>query len=188
MPVFPSCAKHRGSDAPAVTFFYAHYRIGIQSGSRNQSSAHSPMKSCATQSTATARWPFWLLLVAWVCVHSPQTVMPTVLTWLAEARSFSHQRDLSRSAAFVLAGEKASSRVAIALARVPASQQDTPPQLPISVPPTAVLKKIDLATEWLIDVRPPAEQGALAWKVELGCSSRQRARPPHGPPRTGNMI
>jgi len=146
------------------------------------------MTSCVTQSTATARWPFWLLLVAWVCAHSPQTVMPTVLTWLAEARSFSHQRDLSRSAAFVLAGEKEPSRVAVALDHVRASHPDAPPQLPLSVPPTAVLKKIDFATEGLIDVRPPAEQGALAWKVELGCSSRQRARPPHGPPRTGNMI
>jgi hypothetical protein len=146
------------------------------------------MSSRSAQSNAAARWPFWLLLVAWVCAHSPQTVMPTVLTWLAEARSFSHQRDLSRSAAFVLAGEKAPSRVAEALALVQASQQDAASPAPISIPSTAVLKKIDLATERLTDLGPPAVRDALAWQFELEYSSRQRGRPPHTPPRFGNMI
>ncbi len=146
------------------------------------------MTSRAAQSTAAARWPFWLLLVAWVCVHSPQTVMPTVLTWLAEARSFSHQRDLSRSAAYVLAGEKAPSRVSEALALVQAAQQDAASNAPISVPSTAILKKIDLATERQIDVGLPAERKALGCQVELDYSSRQRAQPPHAPPRVGNMI
>ncbi len=146
------------------------------------------MTSRATQSTVTARWPFWLLLVAWVCAHSPQTVMPTVLTWFAEARSFSHQRDLSRSAAFVLGGEKEPSRAGDAIALVHASQQDAAHSAPISVPSTAVLKKIDLTTEQHTDVGPPAERDALGYQADLDCSSRQRARPPHAPPRVGNMI
>ena len=146
------------------------------------------MSSRPAQSTAAARWPFWLLLVAWVCAHSPQTMMPTVLTWLAEARSFSHQGDLSRSAAFVLAGEKAPSRVAAALALVQTSQPEEASPAPISIPATAVLKKIDLATERLTEMGPPSERELLGWPVELEYRSRQRARPPHAPPRRGNMI
>ena len=53
------------------------------------------------------RWPFWLLIAAWVCANSPQAATYAVLSWMAEAGSFSHQKQLSREVAFLLAGEKA---------------------------------------------------------------------------------
>ena len=45
-----------------------------------------------------ARWPFWLLVVAWGCANGPQAAVYTTVAWLVEARSFSHQYDLTSQA------------------------------------------------------------------------------------------
>jgi hypothetical protein len=56
------------------------------------------------------RWPFWLLIAAWVCANSPQAATYAVLDWVASARHFSHQQQLAREVAHLLAGEKAPPR------------------------------------------------------------------------------
>ncbi|MES2692637.1 MAG: hypothetical protein V4773_04130 [Verrucomicrobiota bacterium] len=135
-------------------------------------------------SPATARWPFWLLLAAWVCANSPQVAVYTALTWLAEARTFSHQRDLSQQVAHLLVGEKAPSRVAEAVARLELpAREGGPVKAPASIPAATVLKKIDLAAEALVSVVAPEVQGKFCWENENGFGVARRAAPPHGPPR-----
>ncbi|MEO6244097.1 MAG: hypothetical protein ABIQ12_01570, partial [Opitutaceae bacterium] len=85
--------------------------------------------------SASARWPFWLLMVAWGCANTPQVGVYTGLAWLSEARSFSHQHRLSTDVAFVLAGKPTPQRIARAVKSTPVRPQ--PP-----VPAEAVLKKM----------------------------------------------
>lgn len=98
------------------------------------------------RSTAAARWPFRALLAAWVCANCPQAAVYAVVTWLAEARTFSHQYELTRSVAHLLKGEHSASRVAVVLQRALAEAPDRAPVLP-PVPPEAVLRKIPLCVE-----------------------------------------
>ena len=61
--------------------------------------------------TTSRRWPFWLLIAAWVSANSPQAATYAVLAWLADARSFSHQHRLTLDVAHLLAGEKVPKRM-----------------------------------------------------------------------------
>ena len=128
----------------------------------------------------TPRWPFWLLIAAWVCANSPQAATYAVLTWLAEARSFSHQKQLTFDVAHLLAGEKSPSHHAVG-AVAGNEDQPAPPLSPI--PDAAVLKKLDLSSETAgILPRPVVARvrrnSAGDWRGDT-----LRAPPPHGPPR-----
>lgn len=130
-----------------------------------------------SSSLTSPRWPFWLLIAAWVCANSPQAATYAVLTWLAEARSFTHQQRLAVEVAFLLSGEKTPERIS-------AAATATAAKLPPAVPADAVLKKLPLALECTAEspVAPTApEQGrpaSLRWPGAL------RSPPLLGPPRT----
>lgn len=126
------------------------------------------------------RWPFWLLIAAWFCANSPQAAVSAALTWLAEARTFSHQRELSREVAHLLGGEKAQGRVAAALAE--AAQNESAKRMP-AIPAAAVLKKIDLAAEERTEVEPAEAVRNFVWRRENRMGAVRRAEPAHGPPR-----
>jgi hypothetical protein len=129
------------------------------------------------------RWPFWLLLAAWVCANSPQIATYALLTWLADARHFSHQQQLTREVAFLMAGEKSRDRpVAVVANEDPAPAPKLPP------PAGAVLKKIDLTSEGNSNLAPPASAGLRLAQVNLPAGGRLRAPPPHGPPRTAAIA
>ena len=97
-------------------------------------------------STTAPRWPFWLLIVAWVCANSPQVATYAVLAWLAEARQFSHQQQLTRDVAHLLSGEKTPAReTTVVVASDRGEEKASRP----AVPAASVLKKIDLSTEKL---------------------------------------
>lgn len=122
-----------------------------------------------------APWPFWLLLAAWLCANSPPSATYTALTWLGEARSFSHQQRLTVDVAFLLVGEKAPGLLA-GLKRIPPA-----PARPV-LPVNTALKKIELALAETIEVLPALSavvHGAFAPPAD----GTLRARPPHGPPR-----
>lgn len=142
------------------------------------------MRSSATP--ATRRWPFWLLLAAWVCANSPQVAVFSVLTWMAEARSFSHQGDLSRQVAQLLGGEAATSRVGEALARLdlPEQNDEAKEKAPLRAPTIVVLKKVDLTAEAVASVPPPTVRGIFVWENEDCFGASRRVAPPHGPPRS----
>jgi hypothetical protein len=137
-----------------------------------------------TTTSAKSRWPFWLLIAAWVCANSPQVAIVAVLAWLTEARTFSHQRELTREVAHLLSGEEAKSRVAERLGRMwtrNATEDETPQRAPLA--PPVVLKRIDLADEAQVAVATPVVQGNFGHAVESWAALTRRAAPPHGPPR-----
>jgi hypothetical protein len=127
------------------------------------------------------QWPFWLLIAAWVCVNSPQVAVYATLSWLAEARSFTHQQRLVADVAHLLGGgEAAPSRIAQTLARAKAHEPARP--LP-PVPAEAVLKKMPLAFERTAEFLPPALRAGFPRAAAQACPENFRAPPPHGPPR-----
>jgi len=38
-----------------------------------------------------ALWPFWLLVLAWVCANRPQVAAYGLITWVGNARHFTHR-------------------------------------------------------------------------------------------------
>ena len=134
--------------------------------------------------TTSRRWPFWLLIAAWVSANSPQAATYAVLAWLADARSFSHQHRLTLDVAHLLAGEKVPARVAsVALAddeRQPTSQRPACPE-------AAVLKKIDLSSEEGNAVVQPIRVGWRTLSPTDRSGATLRAPPPHDPPRVERL-
>lgn len=130
--------------------------------------------------SSTRKWPFWLLLAAWLCANSPQAAVFTVLTWLAEAPSFSHQERLAADVARLLGGAAPSRPIAEAVARA----QEQVPATPLpQVPADAVLKKIELSLEKTTDVLPAALRADRHREIAWLCPAPRRGAPPHGPPR-----
>lgn len=126
------------------------------------------------------RWPFWLLLAAWFCANSPQAATYAVLTWLAEARSFTHQQQLTFDVVHLLAGEKTPSRRAV----VVRAANDRSATMPLpSVPAAAVLKKIDLSSEKTGEVTPRLMAIGSHGPANERMLDSWRAPPPDEPPR-----
>ena len=123
-----------------------------------------------------ARWPFWLLLAAWFCANSPQSAMFAALSWLDEARHFSHQRRLTADVAFVLVGQKIPSH--FAMAAEASAQLPLPP-----VPVEAMLKKLDLAVERTSEALPVAMRTPHRVARAARPPERLGVPPPHEPPR-----
>lgn len=128
-----------------------------------------------------ARLPFWLLVAAWLCANGPQAAVYATVAWLVEARSFSHQHDLTRSVAHLLKGERAAGRVALVLQRTEAvAGPETAP-----VPAEAVLRGIVLGLEWGPNFEAPVSPAHRLAVPELRLPPSWRAAPPLGPPRLG---
>lgn len=123
-----------------------------------------------------ARWPFWLLLVAWACANSPQIALYAVLTWAGEARHFTHQQRLTAEVAHVLTGQPTPSLLA--------AMKEAPPRpfAPV-VPAEATLKKIELALERTTDVLPPESGQRTYLSRAASLPDSRREAPPHEPPR-----
>lgn len=132
------------------------------------------------RSSTPARWPFWVLLAAWVCANSPQVAVYTALTWLGEARHFTHQQRLTMEVAHVLGGAK--------LPGLLASMKCAPdrPFAPV-VPVEATLKKIELAVERTSEAMPPEVRVQVSLARSSVCPPARREAPPHEPPR-GLMV
>jgi hypothetical protein len=134
--------------------------------------------SSLSRNRSTARWPFWLLIAAWVCANSPQAATYALLTWFGEARHFSHQQRLTAEVAHVFTGEKSPAMAVVAL---DVSERPFAPM----VPSDATLRKIELAVERMADSPPLAVREnarvahAIRWPDRLG------EAPPHEPPRVG---
>jgi len=135
----------------------------------------------SARSRPTPRWPFWLLIVAWVCANGPQMACFEVVTWMKGASHFTHQMRLAQSAAELLNGEeKPETRLEVA-------QAAAEPALP-AVPPEATMKKIELAV-------PECRDDALAGRrvdpfhehVVLAPAT-VAADVPHPPPRGGRSA
>ncbi len=102
----------------------------------------------------------------------------TVLTWVGQARHFSHQQRLVTDVAFILTGHQAPG-----LGIKAAVKDIALPQTPPAVAAGVELKKIDLAVEGGIKVRRPvaAEKNFVVDVVTRAGAGR--GAPPHEPPR-----
>lgn len=125
-----------------------------------------------------ARWPFWLLLAAWVCANTPAGAACALLGWIEQARHFSHQRKLTAHVVYLLAGEKLP---APAVTTPPVNSMPTPPLPPVS--PEAMAKKVLFAPERTIAVLPPTLRADWPVGAVNLRDGTLRAPPPHGPPR-----
>ena len=121
-------------------------------------------------------WPIWLLVAAWFCAHSPQTLICTAVVWFGEARSFSHQQRLTSSVAHLLVGEKPHSLLAHVRAVLPDPAKPAFPALP-------ALKKIELAAEDTVRWLAPLPSPTFRLHAPQHAESALRAPPLHGPPR-----
>src|ERR1022692_529976 len=54
-----------------------------------------------------AGWSFWLLLAAWLCANSPQSVAYSLITWAMRSQHFTHQERLKADVARLLTGKGA---------------------------------------------------------------------------------
>lgn len=122
------------------------------------------------------RWPFWLLLGAWLCANTPAGAVGVFLTWFSEARTFSHQHRLTAQVAMVLVGEKKAPEVAPAADPSPAN-----PMPAVAV--EGAWKMIPLSLERAAEVPPPSLKLESRLRDEAGKLAWLRPPPAHGPPR-----
>jgi hypothetical protein len=124
------------------------------------------------------RWPFWALLVAWVCANTPQGAMAVAMVWAGEARAFSHQERLTAGVAELLTGVAMKGVLAKAaeLPERPESEQ---------VPADLTWKVAPLEVERTDEFLPPRVREAKERSGDVAEAGVWRAPPPHGPPRLG---
>ncbi len=134
-----------------------------------------------SRNRTNARWPFWLLLAAWVCANSPQVAVYTAIAWIGEARHFTHQQRLTAEVAHVLTGVKTPSVLA-AIRQVPLR-----PLAPV-VPAEATLKKIELAIARTVDLLGPVLPEKIGQGKERAMPDARTEAPPHEPPRVGRVV
>jgi hypothetical protein len=127
---------------------------------------------------AKSRWPFWLLLAAWLCASYPLAAT-YVVVWLGEARTFSHQQRLTADVARLLVGEETPSLLVDV-------ENEGPAKKP-AVPPTSSSKKVELAFEESAQVIEFVEPMQAHFAMLLTWESALSAAPPHGPPRGAGL-
>lgn len=132
--------------------------------------------------SSSSEWPFWLLLGAWVCANTPQIAIFTVVAWLAEGRTLTHQQRLTQDVARLLAGEKPTTPFADAVAK---AKEHLPKKQPTPTPADGVMKKLELSLETTCEVLPVALQTGPQAEAGWTCPEARRKQPPHGPPREG---
>jgi hypothetical protein len=129
--------------------------------------------------TSAPLWPFWLLVAAWICANCPQPGLYAVVSWFAEARTFSHQQRLTVQVAVLLGSDQAAAKPPPVVA---AADSVAPPAAPLC-PADAVVKKLPLQVE-NAGVGPRPSVAALRRRGgESAGTGIGRSPPPLGPPR-----
>lgn len=129
--------------------------------------------------TTPFRWPFWLLIAAWVCANTPQIAAWHVIVWVKNAQHFSHQAQLRGEVALLLSGAPA-----------PAAETETFAAATNTEAPVAPLATGDFSVKKIV-LSLVSERGGLsptlasvAWR-EIGFQSGPAhvADVPYPPPR-----
>jgi hypothetical protein len=128
-----------------------------------------------------ATWPFALLVLAWFCANSPQSLTFNVIVWARGARHFSHQERLKAEVAFLLAGPHRRAVLAAASPPPPA-----PPVVP--VPDEAVVRKIDLAAAGQAALGILPAEAVCFVSADFRAGPAERAEPPLAPPRDAPAV
>lgn len=128
-----------------------------------------------------AGWPFWLLIVAWVCASSPQAAVSGMIGWVGEARHFSHQGRLQAQLAVLLTGEQTPTAMV-------AMQDEAPTPFNLPAPVASGCTKIHLAVQETHELRPPSVKQAAPWTGLFQVADTIRDQPPHEPPRVRPVV
>jgi hypothetical protein len=129
--------------------------------------------------TTPLRWPFWLLIAAWVCANTPQVAAWHVIVWVKNAQHFSHQAQLRGEVASLLSVDAVPAVETVAFTA--ATTTETPPA-PLAAGDFSV-KKIVLS---LADERgglSPASTAVTWTEVGLRSGPAHVADVPYPPPR-----
>lgn len=153
-------------------------RAEIDDASGARIHTYLPLMRYLRQSCVFGSWPFWLLLVAWMCANVPGRVTSHVLVWMIHAGSISHQEQLGAGLTRIAQGDSPSADVAAAEA-----QADSRIPFEPALPSEAKVKKIDLAAEVAEDCLVSSISRQPDWMSWTDIQGLLRDRPPHGPPR-----
>lgn len=104
------------------------------------------------------RWPFWLLVFAWICANGPQGACLEVISWMQGAASFSHQERLASGVAELLVDQSSD---VTALAEAPADEPGPP-----ALPAETTIKRIELAVADRCELAAPhcTDRGFFGWR------------------------
>jgi hypothetical protein len=120
-------------------------------------------------------WRFCLLIAAWFCANTPQSLVYNLGAWCAGARHFSHQERLKAEAACLLGAKRADVFRVVA---APAGMPNPPP-----IPEGAVLKRPDLSAETVAALIAPDPARQVFGNRRDEGSGRARLAPLLTPPR-----
>jgi hypothetical protein len=123
------------------------------------------------------RWPFWLLIAAWVCANTPQVAAWHVIVWIKNAQHFSHQAQLRGEVASLLSGKPVAESVSLATA----TNTETPPT-PLAAGDFSV-KKIVLSLMSERGGLSPASAAVVWREIGLRSGPAHVADVPYPPPR-----
>lgn len=123
------------------------------------------------------RWPFWLLIAAWICANTPQVAALHLIVWVKNAQHFSHQAQLHSEVASILSGKFVTTSVNFAT--VTEAEKSSPPVTPADFAVKKVL--LSLLTEHL--AVSPLSSGETWTTVYLRSSPAHVADVPYPPPR-----
>jgi hypothetical protein len=123
---------------------------------------------------------FWLLATAWICANIRPGVPGALLSWLSESARFSHQQRLTSQVAELLGGQKP------VAASAHSESPSKPPANPLALA-DSTFKKLEVPLTRPTRLLARASVTIRFSNAELGLTGWDRAAPPHGPPRAGNV-
>jgi hypothetical protein len=153
-------------------------RAEIDDASGARVHTYLPLMRYLRHSCVFGPWPFWLLLLAWLCANVPGRVSSHVLTWMIHAGSISHQEQLGAGLTRMAQGEIPSADVAAA-----EDPDDSRVPFEPALPSEATVKNIDLSAEVAEDFLVSSASRQPDWMSRKDMQGLLRDRPPHGPPR-----
>lgn len=127
---------------------------------------------------------FWLLALAWLCANLRPATVTASLDWLAGSKRFSHQQRLTARVATLLAGDSTTAAAPATTVARTTPPEPTPPRPPAA--PETPFKKLEVPLAREITRLAPPSAFTLAGVVDFSLHGRDRAAPPHGPPRAAN--
>ena len=132
--------------------------------------------------TSRSCWPFWLLVLAWVCANGPQVIVHEAVVWVKGAQTFSHQAQL---VAQVEQAMSAQNEPAMLAAKPTDAERSEVPAMPVET----ALKKLTLAAQPAMNAaRPSAGAEVFLTGLNWETPAAVAVETPYQPPRDGSLA
>lgn len=133
--------------------------------------------------TSLRCWPFWLLVLAWVCANGPQLIVHEAVVWVKGAQTFSHQARLVAEVEQAMKTQREPAMLAAATPKNGAHHEA--PAMPVE---TAV-KKLTLSSQSAPRApRPSAEAQGFLMSFDWSTPAALAVEAPYQPPRDGLLA